>query len=290
MADFLPKNKSETQKYKGANVQKIPNPEITIALDALSIDATSPELYVQSQKTLVMQRHRVEKSYLILSKNDFGKVKKRINLGIFNKKTNFIIGEKKSLLVWDNELEEITKPDTSEIKNNPSRYFILYDMNFIFELNNKSIEILDRTEKEKRKIILNREFGYDIGNFLRIADPDNMELPSEFHVLKALIKIENGKISLNKQLLINSNYEFLLGILEGYIQTKKSCFIKKNINLYNFTYILNLLGAQYSIRNISQSNEKQLRFRLPFLLRNATSLDMVFIRTHKYLFNTDGKL
>ena len=94
---------------------KVPNPEVTIALEANSIDVSSDEKYVQTQNTLLMQRHRVEKSYLVLAKNDFGKVKKRINVGIFNKKTNFILGEKRSLLVWDNHKKEVAKPDTSEI-------------------------------------------------------------------------------------------------------------------------------------------------------------------------------
>ena len=46
---------------------------------------------LQLQKSSEIHKHKVNKGYQILSKNDFGKVKKRINLGIFNKKTNFLI-------------------------------------------------------------------------------------------------------------------------------------------------------------------------------------------------------
>jgi hypothetical protein len=265
------------------------NPEINIKLEAQTIDLTDAKNQIMKQTTLLMQRHIVNKGYLILSKNDFGKIKKRINVGIFNRKTNFIVGETKSLLVWDNQQGELTKPNTSEIKKNPSRYFLPYDLNFIFEMNNKNIEIINKKTKEKKIINLNKKFGFDIGNFLKLADIDKIEFKDEYEILESIIFIKNGRLSINKQLLINSNYNFLLGILEGFIQDKFHCYINKNINLYNFTYILNLLGAQYSIRN-SENNEKHIRFRLPFILKGATSLNEIFFRNHKYLFNNNGEL
>ena len=55
---------------------------------------------VLDQQTLTISKHHNDKKYLIISKNDFGK-NLRLNVGIFNKKTRFIISENHSLLVFD---------------------------------------------------------------------------------------------------------------------------------------------------------------------------------------------
>ncbi len=244
-------------------------------------------IYQQSQQ---IHEHQVPHGYLILSKNDFGKVKKRVNVGYFNKKTNFIIGEKKSLLVWDNTNQELCSPDTSEIidPNNKNRYFLIYDMNFIIDDINEDIEIQDKITGEYLDVVLNRQFGNDIGIFLQKADPQIDIIPDEFQILRAIIQLDSGKMSINKQVLVNSNPSFLLGILEGYIGNHNQLILQHNINIYNITYILNLLGAQYSIRSL-QNGEKQVRFKLPELLRRMTSLKDIFFRIYKYKF-TDGTL
>ncbi len=236
-----------------------------------------------------IHEHQVPTGYQILSKNDFGIVKKRVNLGYFNKKTNFLIGEKKSLLIWDNQESKICSPDTSEIisPENKGRYFLIYDMNFIIDNINEDIEILDKLNGEQLNIVLNKQFGNDIGIFLQRANPKIDIIPDEFQILKAIIQIDSGKMSINKQILINSNSSFLLGILEGYIGNNNQLLLQHNINIYNITYILNLLGAQYSIRSL-QNGEKQIRFKLPTMLKKMTSLKDIFFRIYKYKFSNDS--
>jgi hypothetical protein len=248
-------------------------------------DDTTRVIY---QNSLELHQHQMDNSYLILSKNDFGKVKKRINVGIFNKKTNFIIGEKNSLLFWDNQELKIISPDINEVLKEPKRYFMFYDMNFITEFNNILLSVRDKIKGEALELKLTRQFGADIGKFLKQSDPQTVEIPPEFEILKSIIIVENGKISINKQVLINSNYNFLIGILEGYLQNDYQFILKSNFNIYNITYILNLLGAQYSIRSIP-NNEKQIKFKLPSFLKESSSLSDVFFRKYKYYF-IDKKL
>jgi hypothetical protein len=242
------------------------------------------------QESSEIHQHKVKKGYLVLSKNDFGKVKTRINLGIFNKKTNFVIGEKNSLLFWDNHNSKLVSGDMSAILQDTSRYFMIYDMNFIGDNLNRTLNILDKNTKENITITLNKQFGIDIGNFLRLQDPKTTVIPKEFSILKSLIKIENSKLSINKQILINSNPDFLIGILEGYLEDSHKFILKNNINIYNFTYIFNLLGTQYSIRSLD-NHEKHIRFKLPIFLKGMSNLNSVFFRNHKYFIKdtSEGK-
>ncbi len=246
---------------------------------------TEPTVIYQSSQEI--HEHRVPHGYQILSKNDFNTVKKRVNVGIFNKKTNFMVGEKKSLLVWDNIDLKVCKPDTSELisSENKNRYFLIYDLNFIIDDTREEINVLDKTTNEHLDIVLNKQFGKDIGMFLQKADPQSDIIPNEFQMLKSIIQLRDGKLSINKQILINSNPSFLLGIIEGYIGEHNQFILQHNINIYNITYILNLLGAQYSIRSL-QNNEKQIRFKLPELLRKMTSLKDIFFRIYKYKFQS----
>ncbi len=239
------------------------------------------------QKSQQIHEHQVPYGYQILSKNDFGKIKKRINVGYFNKKTVFLIGEKKSLLVWDNIDLKIDSPDTSVIiaPENKNRYFLIYDMNFIIDDTREEIDVLDKTTNEHLGVTLNKQFGNDIGIFLQRADPSIDVIPDEFQILKAIIKLHDGRMSIEKQVLVNSNPSFLLGILEGYIGDHNQFILQHNINIYNITYILNLLGAQYSIPTL-QNLEKQVRFKLPSILRKETTLKDIFFRIYKYKFQS----
>ena len=235
------------------------------------------------QNSTEIHKHEVQKGYLVLSKNDFGKVKKRINIGIFNKKTNFVVGEENSLMFWDNQNQELISKNISDILMEPTRYFMVYDLGFMGDLSNQTLDIQNKNTKEEINIKLDKAFGSDIGSFLNMFDPKTISIPEEFSILKSLIKIENGKLSINKQVLVNSNPDFLLGILEGYLQDSRYFQLKKNINIYNFTYILNLLGAQYSIRTL-ESGEKHIRFKLPTFLKNMSTLNEIYFRKYKYFF------
>ncbi len=232
-----------------------------------------------------IHQHQVEKGYLVLSKNDFGKVKKRVNLGYFNKKTNFMVGEKNSLLFWDTSVKKLVTKNISEILKEPKRYFLLYDLNFVLEKEdyNSCLNITQKKNNQHLDIKLTNQFGRDIGELIRKSNPNSIVIPDNFEILKAIINIKEGKLSLNKQVLINSNPHFLLGILEGYIRDSRFFTLKNNINIYNFTYILNLLGAQYSIRSLI-NGEKQIRFRLPIFLKEGSILKENFFRQWKYFF------
>jgi len=246
-----------------------------------SVRELGESLDIIYQDSMEMHKHDVKKGYQILSKNDFGKVKKRINVGIFNKKTNFLVGETSSLMYWDNVESALVSKNTSTVLKEPTRYFMVYDMNFIGDNINKELTILDKNTSEELEIILNKQFGKDIGNFLRIQDPSTTVIPEEFSILKSIINIENGKLSINKQVLVNSNPDFLLGILEGYLEDASAFLLKSNINIYNFTYIFNLLGAQYSIRSLD-TKEKHIRIRLPIFLKGISSLPRSYFRNFKY--------
>jgi len=244
------------------------------------------------QKSDSIHKHIVPEGYLVLSKNDFGKVKSRVNVGIFNKKTNYRIGEVNSLMYWDSHQNEIRTLNTSEALKQPKRYFMIYDLNFIANFKNEKISIYDKTNEETMDIKLNRQFGYDIGEFLNRFNEDITKIPDEFRILRSIISIKTagkagGKISLNKQVVLNSNFQFLTGILEGYLQDNDQFIINNNINIYNISYILNLLGAQYSIRTLD-SGGKHVRFKLPLFLKNSSSLPASFFRSNKY-FIEDNK-
>jgi hypothetical protein len=247
---------------------------------SVTTEETPRVIYQKSQE---IHKHRVAKGYQILSKNDFNKVKRRVNLGIFNHKTNFIVGEEPSLLVWDNQKGIISSPKTSEIIEEPNRYFLIYDLNFILDDQNEKISIYDKETNQTLKLVLNKQFGQDIGHFMAYADPNSDSIPDDFQIIKAIIQLENGRMSLNKQVLINSNFEFLLGVLEGYIGGDTQFILNSNINLYNITYILNLLGAQYSLRSI-EDNKKHVRFKLPAFLKDVSNLRDNFFRIYKYKF------
>ena len=253
------------------------------------LDDVSTDLDIIYQESQEIHNHKVEKGYLILSKNDFGKVKKRINVGIFNKKTNFVVGERKSLIVWDNEEGRLSTPTITEIIKNKNRYFLIYDLNYITNFNNDQLKITDKHSNETIKLILNKQFGQDIGRFLKKFQPEKTEIPEEFKILKSIIFLNDGKLSINKQVLINSNFEFLIGILEGYLQKEMKFILNNNINVYNITYILNLLGAQYSIRSL-ENKMKHIRFKLPLFLKAYSELENIFFRNYKYFFeNEDDK-
>jgi hypothetical protein len=278
------KTKEKLNIIQGYNMNLDQTP---LELGCFSISMFEDQNNVIFQRSSEIHKHQVQKGYRILSKNDFGKVKKRINLGIFNKKTNFIIGEKNSLIVWDNKEGLLKTLNTSEIIEDKSRYFMLYDMNFIANFKNKRININDKLTKETIEIELNNQFGQDIGEFLNAFNNGNItEITEDFEILKAIIQIHDNKLSLNKHILINSNFEFLLGILEGYLKTSPNFVLNGNINIYNFTYILNLLGAQYSIRTVEE-RKKHIRFKLPIFLKAFSDLDLEYFRRFKYFFELE---
>jgi hypothetical protein len=227
--------------------------------------------------------HDVSMQYRILSINDFNIVN---NIGYFNKKTDFRIGEKDSIIFLDNNLE-FKHIQTSEIDNTeyivypiPYTYlvqnnYLVYDnyqmnevkINLSFEFGNFLINIIQELAKEenlKKKIIINNNIEY---NLLLQKYFEKLKVSDEIKSLKPEIInlfFDRNKFgySLNKNIIINSNPEFCLGLLNGIWSN-----VFYNLNIYSITSILNYLGAMYSITR-GDKDTRRLNYYLPEKLKN----------------------
>lgn len=259
------------------------------------------------QETINMVKHQVQNQYQVLSKNDFGKTPQRINIGFFNKKTNFRVSEKDSIIAFDRDTSKICTPSIQDLKDNPYKYLMIYKYPFMEDIWNDTITIkLNQIEDTDFNIELDTDFGIYIGNLLQKLtelsqdnDINNLDiLSTEFKmdkvkntVLSKIIHIKSSnKFSINKKILLNSNPSFLMGVLEGFFKTKENKYYKvpKTINIYTFSIILNLLGASYSIRTnkeIDNDSSFIIRFKLPNILnRFHNNLAPELFRKHKYYF------
>ncbi len=219
---------------------------------------------VITQETLTIEEHQVQTKYLMLSINNFNRTDTVLAPGYFNKKTNFIIGEDSSIIGIDKHMKRVDDCTSKMVENDA---FILYP---IPALNLKTNDVMEYVQDgETHDIKLNYDFGLQIGNAL--AGTDNIvdylltkDIPdiAANGFYRLFINTKNG-ISLNKNILMNSNADFCLGILKGYYlkNNDNAFFINTNVNIYTFTVILNYLGASYSIRN-SRDNRKKLFIQL----------------------------
>jgi len=259
-----------------------------------------------SQETINMVEHTVQDQYQVLSKNDFGKTPQRINIGFFNKKTDFRVSGKDSIIAFNKETAEIVSPSIEEIKNHPYRYLMIYKYPFFDNIWNDEIEIkLEDIPNDFHKIILDENFGEYLGKLLkkltRMVQVDGVTvndlgvLDIDFRrrkVLETIIQVQGtNKFSINKKILLNSNPSFLMGILEGFFDTENTKYfnIPETINVYTISTIFNLLSASYSIR-LNRENEVKkgiftARFKLPNSLNEfPNNLNNDIFRKHKYLF------
>lgn len=197
--------------------------------------------------------HKPSKKYLLLSKE----------LGYLNKFTNFIVGEKKSLLFIDKNGEQCS-PDISEVINNKKDYHIVYPI----PINNiqtiEEIEVVYTNSNLIEDVVLDFEFGKKVGrNIITLQDIDT----PLFKVINGCLDKNAKQFWPNKQLLLNSNIQFLLGIIVGYqeesVKFKKnhnSNFLNREIliygnnNAYIFYTILNLFGVEYRIKWLENSS------------------------------------
>jgi hypothetical protein len=201
-----------------------------------------------TQEIIGTSIHDVPVQYRILSKNDFGIHKNRINLGLFNKKTDFRISEKESIVVLNKETLELQSPTIPEIQNDPENYFLFWKYSFQ-KRNNNNLIIQDKRTLQKIKVSLTYTFGKLISEYIQYGIQDilySKEFTEEEKIfLQNFIISVNNKISFNKGILVNSNYKFLLGLSTLFNETG---IIPKNINLYSVSLLFNLLEASYSIR------------------------------------------
>ena len=241
----------------------------------LNVKSIDKDNNVLNQQTLTITKHSNNKKYLIISKNDFGK-NFRINAGIFNKKTRFIVTENHSLLVLNPETKKIEERSVKEIKDND--FYLIYFIPIFTIKQNYQIIMNDKIDGEPHTMFINLDFelgrafgrkmkGLPYKKNLDTVAPNISEMQEYF-----LNKIISGdKINFDKRLLVSSNYKFLLGILYELYEEKLKV---KNINIYLITTILNMLGASYSIRKID--DEFYIRFKLPLFFKK-------FLKNLKYL-------
>lgn len=212
--------------------------------------------------------HEVENQYLILSINNFNRCN---NVGFFNRKTDFRIGEENSIIVLDHNLEQL-HIKTSEIESTPNKpQYLVYPIP-AFYLEKNDYFLYDNFKSGKtEEIQLSFEFGEHLIKLVQALanDPKNKDILISKNtygygkdLYNLLISYNSYGYSINKNLLLNSNTNFLLGILNG-LETN----VFSNINIYTFTTILNYLGAMYSItRGVNDS--RVLSFRLPEVFRS----------------------
>ena len=209
------------------------------------------------QQSLHISLHSdVKIQYLLLAKNNFNDG--LMCPGYFNRRTNFIIGEKNSIIVMDNNAT-ILKDEQSDTSNIINDHYLIYPIPALNMSQNNHLYI------NNEKIILDDSLGVMIGQVLGGSRSiENIDINSDF---KHELFNTNKGISLNKNIIINTNYIFIVGILKGYLSTlDDKCIIKPFVNIYTITTMLNYLGAFYSIRNHSLG--KELYFKLPMYFRN----------------------
>lgn len=208
----------------------------------------------------LMSIHKPEKKWLLLTSE----------VGYFNKVTHFVSGDVASLL-FINSNGELCYPTLTEVEKNPMKYFMIYPLpfNMNLETNNKEVEFLWEskqfkvTRNEKETIQLNFKNGIEIGRTFFYYTGTNRVSLSKF---EEAINGSNDRNYFwpNKNLIINSNPEFVMGILFGYLKEsidkfslpenekplKEKLYLNKTNNSYIFSTILNWLGASYSFQNI----------------------------------------
>ena len=214
----------------------------------------NPELVMQ--KPQMVSIHNPEKKWLLVSSE----------VGYFNKITQFICGEVSSLLFL-NVNGELEYPSISEVKQNPQKYFMLYPLPFSMFEDAENNEIILNWESKKfnktwnnsEKIKLDFDLGFETGKaFFNYTNNKNL---SKFH--EAINGSDNPEYFWpHKNIILNSNIEFLFGILFGYfnvssdkfahddVSIKDKLYIGEGHNTYIFSTILNWLGASYSFQNV----------------------------------------
>lgn len=253
------------------------------------------------QKPTSISIHKPEKKFLLLSSE----------AGYFNRVTQFVSGNVDSLLFLNNN-GEIETPTLQEVSENPQKYFMIYPIpaNMYEEVNNEEIEFswessrYNRINFIKSKVKLTFGLGLDIGKkFFKYTKESTLPL-TNFDIAINGCK-DDSLFWPHKNLILNSNKKFILGILFGYLleslkvfdqsedlfkyinpknlknlknknlpPLKERLFIKKNDNSYIFSTMLNWLGASYSFQNIqpliinNMETSTKLHMSLPHSLIN----------------------
>jgi len=222
-----------------------------------------------TQETLTIQKHIVQKKYLVLADN-----KMALCPGYFNRKTNFILGEKNSILGFDKNFEELDNSSTSKLFESDG-YFI-YPIPCYTMKTNKFVNL--QFDGMIHQINLTSELGFKTGQILAGLKITHDPILKKF--FETIIDINKG-IGLNKSFLLNSNPLFAINVLLGYYKQNKvnSFYINASTNLYAITNIFHYVGASYSLTKVENGRFK-VYFKLPFSFKN--SFPDRFIRKEQY--------
>ncbi len=250
------------------------------------------------QNTITIQKHDVEKIYKVAADNKKNWTFDTVYCpGYFNNKTNFLVGNQKSLVILNENLEKLADDENTidnilTRKDNGLKDFMIYQIPCFSGLPSNT-EMDFQHYNNKGTIQLTMEYGRYIGHLLATDDLPDKICQNQTQTLFANVIIDRYKTkdnkdakSIKKEILINTNFQFMLGLLEGYQLGNKSkgITINENINIYTFTTILNYLGASYSIRN-SKRGDKKLFFQLPRIFEQYT--DLTFIQRNTFIIEND---
>ena len=241
------------------------------------------ETSIVYQRPMSISVHRPEKKFMLLSSE----------AGYFNRVTQFISGNVNSVLFL-NVNGNLESPTIEEVSANPQKYFMIYPLpaNMYPEILNNEVEFFWESYRFNRINTIRSTTGLTFGL--------GLEIGRKFFTYKKELHytLTNFDLTINgckdeelfwphKNLILNSNKKFVMGILFGYLmeslevfdqserlfefvnpknqkpkygkqkQTddnlpplKERLFIKKNDNSYIFSTMLNWLGSSYSFQNI----------------------------------------
>ena len=169
-------------------------------IDVLSIKKGTNEII--SQKAISIHKHKVERIFRVLSKNDKNWSKDTVfGPGYFNNKTNFLLGNENSVVILDKDMKMLDAPDNN-IDNimNKDDLFMIYPIPCFNMLQNEEIVYNDIYNIKDVKITLDRDLGIKFGQFLA-TNGDEKLIHKNKNFLKLVIGKKNG-LSLNKNFII----------------------------------------------------------------------------------------
>jgi len=258
--------------------------------------SVNDNLKIVNQNTISVQEHIVKSSYTILADNRKNWRNQTVYApGYFNKITDFTVGNDNSLFIIDQNLN-ILKTPNNNIDNIKGRndLFLIYPIPCFNMTQNYELNITDNNTDETITIELSQEFGELVGRILAQSLPlDSVPLKDttrafleNFIIYYDNQNIREKCIKLDNSIIINTNVDFVLGILNGYYINidSKSFILNNNLNPHSFSTMLNYLGASYSIRKMS-NNQKNIWIQLPRIFKNK--MEYKFIRLDQFIIEDD---
>lgn len=225
------------------------------------------------QTSVSVSYHQNPNKYRVLSNTNKAK---ESGVGLFNKKTNFIVTQNNSILIYKDN-GEVTSLDIEEDKDGYLMYLYPFVLAEYHKLTNDTLTIQG---KFKKIINLNYDLGHKIALYLKQGLGEFTKLEKDF--MQAFVKTNNYGYALNEQLILNSNKIFLTGLIDGLFDHNN---LFDNINIYSISLILNYLGAWFSINNLN--NSKQIRIKLPQQLNEYSTMKSSYFKSKEKFIKSD---